>query len=95
MNPSGDIGMTVRKRRLTLTKDELRRPFVDAEGHDHLPIMTPTQLAALCGVSVKTIYHWIARGRLAGAFRKRGKHVLIWRDRALDRIFNGPDWNND
>ncbi|MFV1965253.1 MAG: hypothetical protein ACC628_07490 [Pirellulaceae bacterium] len=31
-------------------------------------------------------------GRLDGAFRNRGKHILIWRDRALDIIFNGPEW---
>ncbi len=95
MNPSSELVMTARKRKPTLSKDELQRPFVDSAGHDHLPIMTPAQLAAVCGVSVKTIYHWIARGHLDGAFRKRGKHVLIWRDRALDTIFNGPDWNND
>jgi excisionase family DNA binding protein len=86
--------MTARKRRPNLTKDELQRPFVDAEGHDHRPIVTPAQLATLCGVSVKTIYQWIASGHLEGTFRKRGKHVLIWRDRALDTLFNGPDWND-
>jgi hypothetical protein len=26
--------------------------------------------------------------------RKRGKHILIWRDRAMDLIFNSKDWNN-
>ena len=41
---------------------------------------------------MKTVYEWIAKGRLDGAFRKRGKHILIWRDRALDLLFNGPDW---
>lgn len=56
-------------------------------------IMSPAQLAELLGLSVKTIYDWIAHGRLDGAFRKRGKHNLIWRDRALEIIFNGPEWN--
>ena len=87
--------MTARKRKRILTKDELQRPFVDVEGHDRLPVISPAQLAALCGVSTKTIYHWIAAGRLDGTFRKRGKHVLIWRDRALDTLFNGPDWTDD
>jgi excisionase family DNA binding protein len=87
--------MTAQKRKRILTKDELQRPFVDVDGHDRLPVISPAQLAALCGVSTKTIYHWIAAGRLDGTFRKRGKHVLIWRDRALDTLFNGPDWTDD
>ena len=86
--------MTAPKRKPTVTKQELQRPFASSEGSDYPPIMTPAQLADLCGLSVKTIYEWIAHGRLDGTFRKRGKHVLIWRDRALDILFNGPDWNN-
>lgn len=55
-------------------------------------ILSPHQLAELLGLSVKTIYEWIAKGRLDGAFRKRGKHNLIFRDRALSLLFDGPDW---
>jgi excisionase family DNA binding protein len=55
-------------------------------------ILSPVQLANLAGLSVKTIYEWITKGRLDGAFRKRGKHVLIWRDRAIHLLFNAPDW---
>ena len=87
--------MTARKPRPSLTPDELRRPFSDGGSDDHPPIMSPEQLAALCGKSVKTIYYWMQEGRLNGAFRKRGKHVLIWRDRALDILFNGPDWTHE
>jgi excisionase family DNA binding protein len=57
-------------------------------------ILTPAQLAQLLGLSIKTVYEWIAKGRLDGAFRKRGKHVLIWRDRAIDILFNGKDWSS-
>lgn len=57
--------------------------------------MNPEQFATLLGLSVKTIYEWIAKGRLEGACRKRGKHNLIWRDRAIAIIFNGPEWSND
>jgi len=35
----------------------------------------------------------MAKSRLDGAYRKRGKHALIWRDRALDIILNGKEWN--
>lgn len=59
------------------------------------PVLTPNQLAELLGLSVKTIYEWIAKGRLDGAYRNRGKHNLIWRDRAIAIIFNGPEWSND
>ncbi len=87
-----NLEVTARKRKPTLTKDELQRPFDRELGEQHPPILNPKQLAALCGLSVKTIYAWLADGRLDGAFRKRGKHVLIWRDKALDIIFNGADW---
>ncbi|MBL9081824.1 MAG: helix-turn-helix domain-containing protein [Planctomycetales bacterium] len=55
-------------------------------------IISPIQLAGVLGLSKKTVYEWIAKGRLDGAFRKRGKHNLIWRDRALEILFNGPEW---
>ena len=87
--------MTARKRKPTLSRDEIARPFARPDGSDHSPIMSPAQLAAVCGLSPKTIYAWVAMGRLDGAVRKRGKHLLIWRDRALDLIFNGPEWNHD
>ena len=59
------------------------------------PILSPAQLADLLGgkKTVKPVYQWIAAGRLDGCFRKRGKHVLIWRDRAIDMLFNGNSWS--
>lgn len=42
--------------------------------------------------SCKTIYAWIAAGRLDGCYRKRGKHHLIIREAALKKIFLGSDW---
>ena len=85
--------MNTRQRKLS--KDEIQRAFSGAAADAVPPILSPAQLAELLGLSVKTVYEWIAKGRLDGAFRKRGKHVLIWRDRALDLLFNGPDWKND
>lgn len=67
--------------------EDLRRRFP--------PILTVRQLAELLQRSPKTIYHWIDKGRLDGTFRKRGKAHLLWRDRALDRVFNGPEWESD
>jgi hypothetical protein len=80
-------------RRRLLTQDELARPFREELGQQYPPILSPLRLADLLGRSPKTIYAWIAQGRLDGTFRKRGKHILIWRDKALDQIFNGPPWS--
>jgi excisionase family DNA binding protein len=81
-------------RKALLTKDEIASTFSGAMGEVYPPILSPAQLAQLLRLSIKTIYEWIAKGRLNGAFRKRGKHNLIWRDRAIDIIFNGKEWNN-
>jgi excisionase family DNA binding protein len=78
-----------------LSKDEIQQAFAGPDAARFPPILTPTQLAEVVQLSVKTIYEWIRQGRLDGAFRKRGKHVLIWRDRALDLLFNGPGWQHD
>jgi excisionase family DNA binding protein len=84
----------VSARKQPLSRDEIARPFQGAVGERFPAILSPAGLADLLGLSVKTVYEWIARGRLDGAFRKRGKHVLIWRDRALDLIFNGKEWTH-
>lgn len=78
------------KRKTVLTQADLDRGF--GPGSSVPVILSPAQLGSLLGVSVKTIYDWIGKGRLDGAFRKRGKHCLIWRDRALDLLFNGSEW---
>jgi len=82
--------MSARKR--PLSSDEIARAFQGPAAEQFPVILSPKQLAHLLGLSPKTIYEWIARGRLEGAFRKRGKHVLIWRDRAIDSLINGKEW---
>jgi excisionase family DNA binding protein len=86
--------MAARKRSKPLSDDELRRVFDGVSGVAFGPILSPKQLADLCGLSPKTIYEWIAKGRLKDASRKRGKHVLIWRDRVLNLLLFGPEWND-
>lgn len=83
--------MSTREKKLN--REELARAFRGELAERFPAILTPAQLAALVQLSVKTVYEWIGKGRLEGAFRKRGKHVLIWRDRALEIIFNGKDWD--
>jgi excisionase family DNA binding protein len=85
--------MSTRQKPLKL--DEIQQACDVSGLAPNRPILTPDQLAELSGLSVKTIYEWIAKGRLDGAFRKRGKHNLIWRYRGIALIFNGPEWSND
>ena len=80
-------------RKLNLTDDELARPFTGERAEQFPVILSPARLAELLGLSVKTIYEWMSKGRLDGSYRTRGKHALIWRDRALDILFNGKEWN--
>lgn len=77
-----------------LKPDEITQAFVGNAGDKFPVILSPKLLAALLGMSPKTIYEWIAQGRLDGSFRKRGKHILIWRDRALEILFNGKEWSS-
>lgn len=82
-------------RHRLLTAEELAQPFRAGPWADQFPpILSPVQLAALLNVSRKTIDHWVALGRLDGCVRRRGKHLLIWRDKVLDLLFNGPEWRH-
>jgi len=83
-----------RVARCVASREAIAAAFSQAGGQADRPIVSPEQLAEILGLSRKTLYAWIAMGRLDGAFRKRGKHHLIWRDRAIDVLLNGPDWSN-
>lgn len=52
------------------------------------PILSPEQFAELFGISVSTAYFWISKGLLKGAAPKIGKHRFIWRNRAIEILFN-------
>ena len=82
-------------RSTRLSQQEIRHAFADGAAAEVPVILSPQQLAGLLGLSVRTVYEWIAKGRLDGAFRKRGKHILIWRDKVIDVIFNGKEWACD
>ncbi len=77
-----------RRRSPQLSLDEIRRAM-----SDYPPIITVKQLAKILNLSASTMYFWISQGRLCGAMRKRGRHNLIWRDRVISLIFDGPDWS--
>jgi hypothetical protein len=86
----GNDVVSVKNRKLS--REEIGQAFAGGGGEGFPVILSPAKLAELLQLSPKTIYDWLARGRLDGAFRKRGKHILIWRDRAIDTLFNGTDW---
>jgi excisionase family DNA binding protein len=79
-----------------LSESELAQAFAPLPGSQPpSAVMSPAQFAALVGLSVKTVYEWLAKGRLANSSRRRGKHVLIIRDRALNELLAGKDWINE
>ncbi len=82
------------KRKLTVSKTEIAQAFAEGPDAQFKPILRLTELADLLQISLKTLYEWVEKGYLDGAFRKRGKHILVWRDRAIDIIFNGPEWDH-
>jgi hypothetical protein len=55
-------------RQRLITKEEIRQAFADGTGTQYGPILTVQGLAILLQVSSKTVYEWIAKGRLDGAF---------------------------
>jgi excisionase family DNA binding protein len=82
----------VSSRKRPLSKEEIRQAFDGPAGKTAPPILSPGQLAELLSLSRKTVYQWLSEGRLDGAYRRRGKHVLLWRDRAIESLFNDPEW---
>jgi len=79
-------------RRKILSQEEIAAAFQASSGACVPAILTAKDLALLIQISVKTLYEWCAKGRLDGAFRKRGKRLLFYRERALDILFNGKEW---
>lgn len=72
-----------------LTTEEIQSAFKEqAVRVQFPPILTVEQFAELFQVSVSTTYFWIAQGLLKGAVTKVGKHRRIWRDRAIEMLFN-------
>jgi excisionase family DNA binding protein len=84
-----------RAARCIASREAIAAAYTKANGQADRPIVSPEQLAELLTLSRTTIYAWIAQGRLDGSFRKRGKHLLIWRDKAVDLLLNGPEWEHE
>ncbi len=81
-----------RPRKPLLTPEEIRCPFEGGRADGAPPVLTVPEAAALLQVGVGTLRDWLLKGRLDGTYRKRGKRLFFWRDKLLDRVFNGPEW---
>ncbi len=75
------------ERPLGLTEAEIAKI---AEGWS--PVLTVKEAAKLARKPVGTIYDWSSAGRLVRCARKRGKHLIINRDRFIEELFNGREW---
>jgi excisionase family DNA binding protein len=74
---------------LKLTRAEIASAFADPHwAGEFPPVLSVEQAARLLQVPKATVYDWSARGRLRGCGRKVGKHLRLFRDRLMVRIFN-------
>lgn len=74
---------------LKLTAKEITAAFADPEIQKRFPpVLSVEQAAQMLLVPVGTIYDWSSRGLLAGCGRRVGKHLRLWRDRLISKIFN-------
>jgi excisionase family DNA binding protein len=74
---------------LQLTPNEIAAAFSDPRWADQFPpILTVDQAAELAVVPKATIYAWSSAGHLRACSRKVGKHLRIFRNRFVERLFN-------
>ena len=59
-----------RAARCIVSREAIAAAYFRANGQADRPIVSPEQLAELLTLSRKTIYAWIAQGRLDGSFRQ-------------------------
>jgi hypothetical protein len=72
-----------------ISRDEIQVAFLDeATRQAFPPILTPVQFARLFGVSLSTAYDWLSKGYFDGAMTHVGKHVRVWRNRAIEIAFS-------
>ncbi|QDT71685.1 helix-turn-helix domain-containing protein [Lacipirellula limnantheis] len=71
-----------------ITSDEIRELL---QGSEYPPILRADEAAELLRVPLKTLYVWVASGRLSRCFTKQGKRLLFSRDRLVHAIFNGKE----
>ena len=81
--------MSRRDAGLALSPKEVASAFADVNWADRFPpVLSVDQAAELLQVPKSTIYDWSSRGLLRGCGRRVGKHLRIFRDRLLNKVFN-------
>jgi len=78
---------------ISLTEQEINKAFASLNG-TYPPIASPEHMAKLLGLNRSTVYFWLQQGHFAGAATKRGKRQFFWRNRAINAIFNSPEWSD-
>jgi excisionase family DNA binding protein len=74
---------------LKLTKTEIAAAFADAHwARLYPPILSVEQAASMLQVPKATLYDWSSRGLLSGCGRRVGKHLRLFRDRLIQKLFN-------
>ncbi|MFI4852619.1 MAG: helix-turn-helix domain-containing protein [Gimesia chilikensis] len=83
-----------KRRERIISKSEIQSAFEGQDGIRFPLILTADEAAQLLGFETpKTIYEWVSKGRLDKAYVKRGKRILFLRNKLVDEMFNGKDWN--
>jgi excisionase family DNA binding protein len=81
--------MAGNSKKLNLTNNDIQQAFAASDWAVRFPpLLTVDQAAALVQVPKATIYDWSSRGLLQGCGRRVGKHLRLWRDKLLLKIFN-------
>tara|TARA_R110002124_G_scaffold259227_1_gene425052 strand:+ start:537 stop:791 length:255 start_codon:yes stop_codon:yes gene_type:complete len=76
-----------------ISKSEIQNAFEGQDGQRFPIILTTEEVGQLLHVSKKTIYEWVRKGNLDKTYIKRGKRRLFLRNKLIDKMFNGKDWN--
>ena len=81
----------MRRKDAAISREEIRQSFDGPWGERFGPILSVQQFAELLGASPHTIRDWHRAGRFGSAARKVGKHIRIFRDRAIAELFKEQD----
>jgi hypothetical protein len=77
-----------RGRPRLLDEAEIQQAFGSGKWADEFPpILNVAQAARLAHVPRATLYDWSSRDLLAGCAKRKGKRLLIWRDRFVQWLF--------
>lgn len=75
---------------LNLSLEEIHAAFQGSAWEElYPPILKIKQASALLQLPVQTLYQMSSQGQFKNCARKVGKHLLFFRDRLIQSIFQG------